>query len=203
MFGRKDPMKEFEQMRQALKPAERFAARPESESSGNAPTTEEKGMAVKNEIAHETPMLGADLGEGSSVVSFGSSWEGTLKIEGSVRIDGQVTGEIDARETVYVAESAKVDAKVRAKKVVIAGDIEGEVFCSERLEIMPTGRVRAELTTKSLTVFEGAFIEGQIHMARIEAAVATPPVSVKSDGGLKLVAEKSAKVTLAGTAEHN
>jgi cytoskeletal protein CcmA (bactofilin family) len=189
-------MKEFEQMRQALKPAERFAARPESDSSAQAPTTEEKEMAVKNEIATDTPVLGADLGEGSSVVSFGSSWEGTLKIEGSVRIDGQVSGEIDARETVYVAESAKVDAKVRAKKVVIAGDIEGEVFCSERLEIMPTGRVRAELTTKSLTVFEGAFIEGQIHMTKVDVQVAATAMPVKSDNGLKLLTEKAPKVAV-------
>jgi len=198
MFGRKDSIKEFEQMRQALKPAERYAQKSEID---NAPSVESQ-EPVKNptsDQATQLPAFGADLGEHSSVVSFGSSWQGNIKIEGSMRIDGEVAGEIDARETVFVAESAKVNAKIRAAKVVIAGEIEGEVNCTDRLEIMPTGRVRAELTTRSLTVFEGAFIEGQIHMTRPEP-VATPAAT--RDVGLKLAPEKPPKVVLPSIAEH-
>jgi cytoskeletal protein CcmA (bactofilin family) len=185
-------MKEFEQMRQALKPAERFATRSETEDAPVEETKEGNKMIAPQDASSELPAFGTDIDERSSVVSFGSCWQGNLKIEGSVRIDGQVSGEIDARETVYVAESAKVDAKVRAKKVVIAGEIEGEVHCTERLEIMPTGRVRAVLTTRSLTVFEGAFIEGQVHMSKIEIPVVVPPPPSK-DVALKVIPEKTAK----------
>jgi cytoskeletal protein CcmA (bactofilin family) len=64
-----------------------------------------------------------------------------------------------------VAETAKVDAKVHAAQVIIAGSFEGEVDCTDRLQVMPTGRVKAQLTTKLLTVFEGAIIEGVVHMS--------------------------------------
>jgi cytoskeletal protein CcmA (bactofilin family) len=188
MFGRKDSIKEFEQMRQALKPAERYASRPEVDNVSNG---EGHKVATANAAPAmpEVPALGLDIDERSSVVSFGSCWQGNLKIDGSVRIDGQVSGEVDARETVYVAESAKVNAKIRAARVIIAGEIEGEVNCSDRLEVMPTGRVRAELTTRTLTVFEGAFIEGQVHMTRPEAA--TAPASTPRDVAIKLLSEKS------------
>lgn len=106
----------------------------------------------------------------SSVVSIGSSWQGTLKVEGSVRIDGKLTGEVEAVEVVFVAETAEVDAELRAATVVIAGRFKGKVQSRERLEIMPTGKVNADMTTKSLVVHDGAFVEGQIHMAEVPAA---------------------------------
>jgi cytoskeletal protein CcmA (bactofilin family) len=193
MFGRKDSIKEFEQMRQALKPAERFASRSDSE---NASSGEVQNVATANApIAQSTaPALGLDIDERSSVVSFGSCWQGNLKIDGSVRVDGEVSGEIEARETVYVAESAKVDAKIRAARVIIAGDIQGEVNCSDRLEVMPTGRVRAQLTTRTLTVFEGAFIEGQVHMTRPEANTSSA-APANRDVALKLVPDKGEKAS--------
>jgi cytoskeletal protein CcmA (bactofilin family) len=172
MFGRKDSMKEFEQMQKALKPAERFSGR---EGTDEPVSGEPSGVTVTPMTSNATtasllmPKAATPpVGEQSSVVSLGSSWQGSLKIEGSVRVEGQITGEIDAKETVFVAESAQVDAKVRAAFVVIAGEFQGEVHCTEKLEITPTGRVRAELTTKSLIVHEGAFLEGQIRMS-------TPP----------------------------
>lgn len=119
--------------------------------------------------------------------------QGNLKSDGSVRIEGQVTGEVDAKDTVHVCETAKVDAKVRAAFVVIAGDLEGEVHCSERLEILPSGRVKAHLTTKSLMICEGAFIEGQIQMSNgphMEIIPAASPARNR-DGASKPIAEKS------------
>jgi cytoskeletal protein CcmA (bactofilin family) len=206
MFGRKDSIKEFELMRQALKPAERYANRSDSE---NASSGEVQNVPTANAPKDMTPpALGLDIDERSSVVSFGSCWQGNLKIDGSVRIDGEVSGEIDARETVYVAESAKVDAKIRAARVIIAGDIQGEVNCSDRLEVMPTGRVRAQLTTRTLTVFEGAFIEGQVHMTRPEANAGSAPPANR-DVALKLVPDKNEKPSkgalpaVAGTASEH
>jgi len=172
MFGKKDGIKEFEQMRQALKPAERFATRAEEES----PATIRDGVADGGQSAQPSGSTAnsqnSTSGKGamttndncSTVLSNGTAWQGNLKTQGSVRVEGQFSGEIDATDTVYVAEGAQVDAKIRAAFVVLAGQFKGEANCGDRLEILPTGQVRAELTTKSLVVHEGAFMEGQIHM---------------------------------------
>ncbi|HLZ07138.1 MAG TPA: polymer-forming cytoskeletal protein [Chloroflexota bacterium] len=166
MFGRKDSIQEFEQMRQALKPAERFANRSESDSGPSPENSNAYGANVSKEMTPASNIIvPPEIDHRSSVVSVGSSWDGTLKIDGSVRLEGQVSGEIDAKDTVFVAETAKVNAKVRAAQVIIAGSFEGEVDCTDRLQIMPTGRVKAQLTTKLLTVFEGAIIEGPVHMS--------------------------------------
>ena len=168
VFGKKGSMEEFEQMRNALKRNDRF-----SEAENNRT----EGIEVANP-GSDTPVTVTPLqpqpanqasnamptGENTSIISVGSTWQGTLKIEGSVRVEGQLSGEIEARDTVNVAEGAEVNAKVRAAFVSIAGRFQGEVHCSERLEIMPTGRVNAELLTKSFVVHEGAVLEGQVQM---------------------------------------
>lgn len=186
MFGKKDGMKEFEQMRQALKPAERFASRGEDESlatsrdglteinaAGRAP---ESAPAPTSTVLRET----MTTDNCSTVLSGGTAWQGNLKTQGSVRVEGQLSGEIDATDTVFVAEGSQVDAKIRATYVVLAGQFKGEVNCGERLEIMPTGRIHAELTTKSLVVHEGAFMEGQIHMTEPERKPAAAPLPAAS-----------------------
>jgi len=152
-------------MREALKPAERYATHSDPQQIANtAPVPPLPPLAQTDYATTLVPDV-----DSASVVSLGSVWQGSLKIEGSVKIEGRVTGEVEAKKMVFVAEGAQVDAKVRAALVVIAGEFKGEVFCSERLEIKPTGRVQASLTTKSLEVHEGAFIEGQIHMSEVEA----------------------------------
>ena len=119
----------------------------------------------------------------ASVVSLGSTWQGSLKIEGSVRIEGQLSGEIEAQDTVHIAESARVDAKISAAFVVVAGSFQGQMNCTERLELLPKSRTRGDLTAKLLTVHEGAYIDGQLHMTSDEpsatnaTSVARPSVS--------------------------
>jgi cytoskeletal protein CcmA (bactofilin family) len=181
VFGRKDSIQEFEQMRQALKPAERFANRPDSETGLSPDSVDANGARVNNSVTQPSGILvPPEIDHRSSVVSVGSSWEGTLKIDGSVRLEGQVSGEVDAKDTVFVAETAKVNAKVRAAQVIIAGSFEGEVDCTDRLQVMPTGRVKAQLTTKLLTVFEGAIIEGMVHMSGASAPASTSAASLET-----------------------
>ncbi len=109
-----------------------------------------------------------------NVIATGSRWKGNLTIEDSVRVDGQMSGEIEAKGTVHIAESAVVDAKIHAQYVVVSGRFSGEIRCRERLELMPKSRVRGELVTKLLTVHEGAVIDGRIQMTTEEGVAARP-----------------------------
>ena len=172
LFGNKgkDSTKEFDEMRRALGRTERPK---ETDTVGQGPVGDagHSGDPAASAASlsttspnQPTQAVPADPEKYSSVVSAGSDWRGTLKLEGSVRVEGHLSGEIEARDTVYVAEGAHVDAQVQAAYVVIAGTFEGQVQCSERLELMPTSRITGDMTTKALMIHEGAFIDGQIHM---------------------------------------
>jgi cytoskeletal protein CcmA (bactofilin family) len=112
----------------------------------------------------ETRPMPTEADKCANVIAAGSKWSGSLNIEDSVRIEGQLSGEVVAKGTVHIAEGARVDAKVRAAFVVVNGAFKGEVRCSERLELMPKSRLEGQIVTKVLNVHEGAVLDGSIQM---------------------------------------
>ena len=106
---------------------------------------------------------------GASLVAKDATWEGKLVCTGNVRIEGSLRGEVETAGTLFVAAQARVDGTVRAQNVTLAGEIQGNVRCEGRLEILPGGAARGEVDTGALVVHEGAFIESRFQM-RQEAA---------------------------------
>jgi cytoskeletal protein CcmA (bactofilin family) len=101
----------------------------------------------------------------TNVIAAGSKWKGSLSVQESVRIDGQLSGDIEAVGTIHIADGAVVDAKIKAAFVVISGTFKGEVRSLERLELLPKSKVQGELITKSLNIHEGATLDGSIRMS--------------------------------------
>src|SRR2546428_3331648 len=109
----------------------------------------------------------------SSILGAGSNWNGNLSTEGSVRLDGEVSGEIKAAGTVLISEGARVDAKIEASFVIVAGSFDGQILCAEWLELQASSRIKGSIKTKRLSVGDGAFIYGEIRMVE-DGAVLTP-----------------------------
>jgi cytoskeletal protein CcmA (bactofilin family) len=110
----------------------------------------------------------------SSVIGTGSIWQGNFQTDGSVRLDGKVSGEVKAAGTVHMTKGAQVNAVVQARFVVVGGTFDGQIYCSEHLELMPTSHVKGSMTTPQISVGEGAFIDGEIHMVEESAPAAQP-----------------------------
>ena len=90
------------------------------------------------------------IGKGSQIV-------GTLKFEGTVRIDGQVEGEVTAQESVIIADSAIVKAKVSADTIIITGKVTGDITARRRVEIRAPGQLHGNVTTPSLVSIRGRY----------------------------------------------
>lgn len=113
----------------------------------------------------------------ASIIGAGTTWQGNLTSDGSVRLDGKVSGEVKAAGTVHITEGAEVNAVVQAKFVVVAGNFDGQLYASSRLELMSTSRVKGSITTPQFAVGEGAFIDGEIHMVEESAVSNVKPFS--------------------------
>jgi len=99
----------------------------------------------------------AHLGQGSRV-------EGKLTFEGSVRIDGQVEGEISAQDTVIIGEGAELTAQIHANTVVVHGRINGDITARKRVELKAPASVSGNISTPSLVIHEGVVFEGHCTM---------------------------------------
>lgn len=100
----------------------------------------------------------------ASIVAPDTVWDGNVQSSGSLHIHGQVSGQIRAEGDVFVAEGATVNAEVHAGNVTVAGTLEGAVECTGRFEVMPSGRVAANVAAPRLVVHEGAAVVGKLRM---------------------------------------
>ena len=107
----------------------------------------------------------SDNGEVESLIGEHTSFEGTLRTEGSVRLLGTIQGEIESKATIIVEEKARVTARLTAQQVTVAGQVDGQIYCEGRVEIRPTGRVTGEINAGALIVQEGAYFDGNSRMA--------------------------------------
>jgi cytoskeletal protein CcmA (bactofilin family) len=117
-----------------------------------------------------------DAGEGFSVIDRHSNFDGTFIAKRDLRIEGEVKGIIECSGTLFIAQGATVNASVEAENISVAGDFTGEVNCRGRLQVMPSGRLRGKVATKSLIINEGAFYEGNMEMANPNATVEQPRI---------------------------
>jgi cytoskeletal protein CcmA (bactofilin family) len=128
----------------------------------------ESGMFTPSSMMTTTPEEG---GEGFSVIDRHSNFDGAFIAKRDLRIEGEVRGTIECSGTLFIAQGATVNAGVEAENITVAGDFTGEVNCRGRLQVMPSGRLRGKVITKTLVINEGAFYEGEMEMAPAEQRV--------------------------------
>jgi cytoskeletal protein CcmA (bactofilin family) len=105
-------------------------------------------------------------GEGglNTIIGKDSVIEGTVEVQGGLRIDGVVRGRISATETVTVGDSGRIEAELTAAIAVIGGKVTGNVFAKEKIELQSKAAVEGDITTQNLIVQEGAVFHGKCTM---------------------------------------
>lgn len=99
-------------------------------------------------------------GEHYSVVSAECYFQGTLSVQGSLRVDGTLEGSVDNARHVIVGTEGKIVGDVSAQIVVCGGIIEGNV-CADMLEILASASIKGDIRAKKMMVEEGGRIDGR------------------------------------------
>lgn len=100
----------------------------------------------------------------TSILGADTTWKGTLKGEGGVRIEGTFEGEIDLNGLVVVDTEGKVTSEtIKANRMIVAGAVRSDIQ-ADKVEIRSTGRVWGDVTTASFSTEEGAYLRGKIQM---------------------------------------
>ena len=93
-----------------------------------------------------------------------ASFKGDLVCDGIVKIDGVYQGSIKTASNVIISEKARVDARIEAQNVSVSGQAKGSILAQGRLEILPTGRVWADVTVRSFLLDDGGKLHGALKM---------------------------------------
>ena len=104
------------------------------------------------------------------IIGTGTVLEGNLKTNATVRIDGEIKGDLESQATVIVGAEGKINGNVNAVDVLVAGTVTGDVKASNKIEIVAKGRVDGDITTKSLVIDEAAIFQGKCVMEQESAS---------------------------------
>ncbi len=105
-----------------------------------------------------------------TIIGAESSFQGTLRSKGSVRVDGKIEGGISA-EGVILGEAGEVQGDISGRTVVVGGKVTGNIHATESLELLSRSQVFGDLHAPQLLIAEGAIFEGSCLMASEKAKV--------------------------------
>jgi cytoskeletal protein CcmA (bactofilin family) len=114
------------------------------------------------------------VGEINTLLGRGSEFEGKLTFEGTVRIDGKLSGEIFSDDVLVVGEGAEVHAEIDIGEIIIQGTVVGNIRAKRGVEIHAPGRVRGDITTPSLQIDKGVVFEGRSYMEGVTDGTIRP-----------------------------
>ena len=98
--------------------------------------------------------------------------EGRMVVNKSIRLDGTIEGSIesstDTQVTVAIGHTGLVNGDVRAHRVLVNGQVDGNIYAREKCELHETSRVKGDIHYGLLGIEHGAEILG-LMVKKIEA----------------------------------
>lgn len=157
----------------------------------------------------------------SSVISANTTLRGNVSGTGSLRIEGRVRGDVSVSGDVVIGRQAQVAGNVSGSSVTIAGAVAGDLTATVALNVEASARVLGDLSAPQIGVGDGALVRGRVETAQrsvqgASAARSARPASIGSgrnrnlSAGRSMVADSqaaarvtTARGTGAGTASAN
>jgi cytoskeletal protein CcmA (bactofilin family) len=121
---------------------------------------DERNLPKWKELDMTKTDLNAGAGNVASVIADGCSFNGTISVSGSIRVDGRFDGKLSVSDTLVIGKTGKVRAEVEAKVATIAGNLSGEVNAREGVKLQAGSHFEGNIYTKNLVIEEGVYFDG-------------------------------------------
>ena len=95
------------------------------------------------------------------VVAQGTKIEGQLRSVESIRLDGDLIGDVDCEKRIVLGESGSIDGQMHCQDAVIMGHVKGEVRVSNMLHLVSSAIIEGNIVAKKIIIDEGARCHGE------------------------------------------
>jgi cytoskeletal protein CcmA (bactofilin family) len=99
-----------------------------------------------------------------TILSEDIDFSGTLNFEKSFLIRGKVSGEIAAGGLLVIDGEAVVNANISASRVIIRGQVKGNVTATEKVEVTITGKLVGNVAAPEIFMETGCLFNGRCTM---------------------------------------
>jgi cytoskeletal protein CcmA (bactofilin family) len=128
-------------------------------------------LPVEAKVEPATPLPAANAGmrtapareksKSESLIAPDIAIEGKIEGSGHVRIAGRFKGDVDVHGDLTIEAGAKVNGSVRAEKIVISGELVGNIEAASHVDLLQSGSLVGDLKAATLTVAAGSRMRGQ------------------------------------------
>ena len=161
---------------------------------GNTPSSPEparEGIPVSTLPARS---FEPDVPRGTATIGKSVLIKGQILSKEDLVIDGNVEGSVEAQENrITIGPNGRVVANVKARDVVVLGQLKGNIEASGRVEIRKGANLVGDIRYAKISIEEGADLRGSLEMIRVD--VKPEPVKV-AEAPAKPAVEKPAQQTL-------
>ncbi len=109
-------------------------------------------------------MIQDKVEQSETIIAQGAHFKGLLRCPDQLFVMGSVEGDIDCGGMIIIGNKARIHANIYARKVIIEGEVNGDIKSAEYVEIKPTGRLIGNLNADKIRLFGGCFFEGESTM---------------------------------------
>lgn len=102
-----------------------------------------------------------------TLIGQGVEVTGDVIFEGGLHLDGAITGNVSTADNaegavLVISERGRVEGDVHVAYAVINGEVSGNVYASEKLELSANARISGNVEYNLLEMVSGAEINGQM-----------------------------------------
>lgn len=100
-----------------------------------------------------------------SIIAQGEFFEGNLRFQRGIKVDGHVKGNIEFGLTdgmLVVNDKGLVEGDIFGPRAIIVGEVVGNIMISGRLIVLPSARIHGDIAAGTLQLHEGSSLDGRI-----------------------------------------
>lgn len=107
----------------------------------------------------------------NTVIGAGSSISGDIRVQGRLRVDGDVDGNLETTSNIHVGEASRIHGNITALSAVIEGIVIGDIVAPKSVTLLSSSAVIGDVTTKRLQVEEDVVLHGHCTALKEEKGV--------------------------------
>ena len=100
-----------------------------------------------------------------NIISHGSRFEGKITSSGSLRVDGQVNGDVSLTGDLVIGANGEITGNIDAQAVTVGGKITGNINVKNKLVLEGKARIKGDIHASKLVIDEGAIFDGKCEMS--------------------------------------
>lgn len=97
----------------------------------------------------------------NTIIGNGSAIKGNIKVNGFVRVDGDIDGNLETDGNVIIGENARIRGNINAKSVIVGGIILGNIFADESIKVLTKSVVIGDVLAHKVQIEDSALINGK------------------------------------------